>query len=154
VLSPAPTLHTLSTIAGVTVTLRKLSREETLRSFTRRGQTDVSEYLAGLRALQVGDSAEIALDGLSSRAVKRRLGLAATQVGYRLKWAQARVNGDDRLYFRVLPATAGSIGRAGRRTRPPVAQPEAPMPETSNHAVATSSPAPTRARRQRVAKTS
>jgi hypothetical protein len=143
----------LSTIAGVAVTLRKLSREETARSFARRGLADVSEYAAALRALQVGDSAEIALDGLSSRAAKRRLGLAATQVGYRLKWASARV--DDRLYFRVLPATASPArAESRRRTRPPVGQPEPPISETSNQPAATSAPAPPRARRRRVAKTS
>ena len=136
------------------VTLRKLSREETTRAFARRGQTDVSEYVAALHALQIGDSAEIALAGLSSRAVKRRLGLAATQVGYRLKWATIRV--DDRLYFRVMPTTTGSTGRAesSRRARPPLGQREAPIPESSNQRAATSSSAPARARRRRVAKTS
>jgi hypothetical protein len=138
----------------VTVTLRKLSREETAQAFARRGQTDVSEYVAALRALRVGDSAEIALDGLSRSSAKRRLGLAATQVGYRLKWAPAR--GDNRLYFRVLPAIAGSTSRAeGRQpTRPAMSQPMALISETSNQPFATSSPAPARARRRRVAKTS
>jgi hypothetical protein len=120
----------LSTITGVTtVTLRKLSREEAARAFARRGQTDVSEYVAALHALKIGESAEIALDGLSSRAVKRRLGLAATQVGYRLKWATIGV--DDRLYFRVMPATTGSTGRAvsRRRTRPQLADPKRRSPK-------------------------
>lgn len=146
-------MHALSTIADVTVTLRKLSTEETARAFARRGQTDVLEYVTALRALQAGDSAEIALDGLSSRAAKRRLGIAAAQVGYRLKWASARA--DDRLYFRVLLATAGAArAKNGRRTRPPVVPPEAPISETSNQPVVSSSSAPARARRRRVARTS
>jgi len=141
--------HALSTIAGVTVTLRKLSDEETRRAFTQRGQTDVSEYVAAIRALQVGDSAELTLDGLSSRAAKRRLGLAAAQVGYRLKWATARA--DDRLYFQVLPATASPVGRAGsgRRTRRRVEQPAAPIPAAPSQPAATSAPAPPRPRRRR-----
>ena len=107
----------------MTVTLRKLSREEAAHVFPRRVQTDVSEYAAALRALQIGDSAEFELDGLSSRAAKRRLGLTATHLGYRLKWAPAKL--DDRLYFRVLAATASPAGRARsrRRNRPPVGQP-------------------------------
>jgi hypothetical protein len=149
-----PVVHALSTIAGVTLTLRKLSREETARAFARRGQTDVSEYVAALRALQVGDSAEIALNGLSSGSAKRRLSIAATQVGYRLKWAPAQ--GDDRLYFRVLPAAASPAGRvrSGRPTRPPVAQPATSTPANSDQPVATPAPAPARAYRRRVAKTS
>ncbi len=144
----------LSMMAGVTVTLRKLSHEEAARAFPRRGQVDLWEYAAALRALQIGDSAELALDSLSSRAAKRRLGLAATQVGYRLKWASARV--DDRLYFRVLPATARRAGRAGneQRRRSPMGQPEAPIPATSPPPAANSAPAPPRARRRRVATTS
>jgi hypothetical protein len=118
-----PAVHALGTIAGVTLTLRKLSREETARAFARRGQTDVSEYVAALRILHVGDSAEIALDGLSNRAVKRRLGQAPTQVGYRLTWASARV--DDRLYFRVLLAASPTRAIRSRRGGPPPGQPEA-----------------------------
>jgi len=142
--------------ADVTVTLRKLSREEAERSFARRGQTNVSEYATALRVLQVGDSAELELGGLSSRAAKRRLGLAATHLGYRLKWASAWV--DDRLYFRVLPATASPAGRAGsrRRSRSSVGQPvEAPIPvATTETAAAASAPAPKRARRRRTARAS
>jgi hypothetical protein len=147
-----PAVHALGTIAGVTLTLRKLSREETARAFARRGQTDVSEYVAALRALQIGDSAEIALEGLSSGSAKRRLSIAATQVGYQLKWAPAQ--DDDRLYFRVLPAAAIPAGRirSGRPTRSPVAQPATPTPATSDQPAAT--PAPARARRRRAARTS
>jgi len=139
-------------MTGVTVTLRKLRQEEAARAFPRSGQTDVSEYAAALRALKIGDSAEFALDGLSSRAAKRRFGLAATQVGYLLKWASTTV--DDRLYFRVLVATA-SPARAERRqrTRSPARKPEAPTVAPSPPA-ATSPAVPTRPRRRRAVRTS
>jgi len=135
----------------VTVTLRKLSREEAARTFPRRGQMDVSEYAAALLPLQVGDSAEFELDGLSSRAAKRRLGLAGTHLGYRLKWAPTTV--DDRLYFQLLPTTVSAVGRAGngRRTRYRVKQPTAPITVPSSKPAGTSAPAPPRARRRRVA---
>ena len=138
----------------MTVTLRKLSREEAARTFPRRGQMDVSEYTAALHALQVGDSAELTLDGLSSRAAKRRLGLAATLVGYRLKWATAR--DDDRLYFQVLPATASPAGRAksSRRARHRTDQPAAPIAVATTQPAATSAPPPPPIRRRRVARTS
>jgi len=129
-------------MAGVTVTLRKLRQEEAARSFPRRGQIDVSEYAAALRALKIGDSAEFALDGLSNRAAKRRFGLAATQVGYRLKWASTTV--DDRLYFRVLVAIASPAGAERRqRTRPPPRKPEAPTvaPQSTCRHFADSQPA-------------
>jgi len=122
-------------MASVTVTLRKLRQEEAARAFPRRGQMDASQHAAALRALTIGDSAEFALDGLSNRAVKRRFGLAATQVGCRLKWASTTV--DDRLYRRVLVATA-SPARAERsqRTRSPARQPEAPTVAPSQPAAA------------------
>ena len=68
------------------------------------------------RALELapGDVAEFGLDGLSNRAGKRRLGQAAGQLGYRLKWSRA--GAADALYFQVLPAK-GSTTTNGRRAR-------------------------------------
>jgi hypothetical protein len=135
----------------VTVALRKLSREEAVRAFPRRGQIDVSEYVAALQTLQVGDSAEIELGELTSRAAKRRLGQAAQQVGYRLKWAPATF--DDRLYFQVLPTIVRSAGRPenGRRSRPRAAQLETPITISATPPTATPAMTPPRARRRRPA---
>jgi hypothetical protein len=43
----------------------------------------------------------VALNGLSSRALKRRLGQAAAQLGVHLKWARAA--SPTGLYFQVTP---------------------------------------------------
>ena len=59
------------------VQLRKLPPDEAAKVFPKRGQMDLSEYSAALREFQPGDSAEVVLQELSSRALKRRLGQAA-----------------------------------------------------------------------------
>jgi hypothetical protein len=68
-------------MADVPVRLRKLSQDEAARAFPRRGQMDLSEYTEALRGLQVGESAELDLGGLSSRAAKRRLGRPGRNAG-------------------------------------------------------------------------
>ncbi|HTD79456.1 MAG TPA: hypothetical protein VK898_17585 [Chloroflexota bacterium] len=105
------------------ITLRKLSSDEAAQAFPKRGQMDLSDYTTALQRLEPGDTAEFQLNGLSSRAAKRRLGQAAGNLGYRLKWA--RTNASDRLYFQVL-GTASP--RARRRSGGRTASPEAPQP--------------------------
>jgi hypothetical protein len=112
------------------VKLRKLAPDEAQRAFPRRGQQDLSDYLAALRELQAGEAAAIERAGLSDRAIKRRLGSAANQLGYRLRWA--RQSSPETLYFQVVaaPAAKPPDRRHRRRTRPPSPAPEpAPAPE-------------------------
>ena len=103
------------------VQIRKLSAEEAAKVFPKRGQMDLSEYAGALAQLQPGDAAEIELGGLSSRALKRRLGQAAKQTGYSLKWA--RDTGGGALRFQVREArgattqTRARNGRRGRRRK-------------------------------------
>lgn len=84
------------------LTIRKLPSQQADQVFPKRGQMDLAEYVDALRTLQPGDAAAIDLQGVSSRALKRRLGQAASQAGYRLKWARA--SSDEAIYFQVLPA--------------------------------------------------
>jgi hypothetical protein len=106
-------------ITIVPVAIRKLAPDEAAKVFPKRGQMDLSEYVDGLRELQPGDAAEIELGGLSSRALKRRLGQAAKQTGYSLKWA--RDGGTGALRFQVREAKGSQPkarnGRRGRRRR-------------------------------------
>ncbi len=120
------------------VRLRKLPPEETQRVFPHRGQQDLSEYVAALRDVQPGEAAGIEREGLSERAIKRRLGLAAKQLGYRLKWA--RQSGPEALYFQVIgtPPTRATNGRQRRR-----AERSAPAPPSEL------APEPTAARARR-----
>ena len=103
------------------VAIRKLTPEEATRAFPLRRQQDLSEYLTALRQLRPGESAEAALDGLSSRALKRRFSQAAAQLGFRLKWA--RTPSQSGVYVQVLPgrtppsSAARRPGAAGRRSR-------------------------------------
>jgi hypothetical protein len=85
----------------VTVNLRKLAPEEAQRVFPRRGHQDLSEYVAALRALHPGEAAGIEREGVPDRAIKRRLSMAAKQLGYRLKWG--RHSDAEMLYFRSSP---------------------------------------------------
>ena len=112
------------------ISIRKLAPEEAQRVFPRRGQQDLSEYVAALREIQPGEAASIDRQGLSDRAIKRRLGQAARSLGYRLKWS--RQSGPSGLYFQVVgtPPTKATNGRRRRRTAAaeaaPVAEPAAP----------------------------
>ena len=82
--------------------IRKLSQDEAVRAFPRRGQMDLSEYVEAVRALQPGDTAAMDLGDLTTRAAKRRLGQAAAQLGRRLRWALSTDSGV--VYFQVLAA--------------------------------------------------
>jgi hypothetical protein len=129
----------------VTVTLRKLAPDEAQRVFPRRGQQDLSEYVAALRDLHPGEAAGIDRAGVSERALKRRLSLAAKQLGYRLRWgrqADATV-----LYFRVsaTPPTKASTGRRRRSAQVPT-----PAPATTR-APESTAPQARRGRRHRAA---
>ena len=98
------------------VHIRKLASDEAAKVFPKRGQMDLSEYVEALRGLQPGDAAEIDLGGLSSRALKRRLGQAAKHTGYSLKWA--RDSGGTVLRFQVREMRGvGPKPRNGRRGR-------------------------------------
>src|SRR5919201_777485 len=113
------------------VTIRKLSAEEAQRAFPRRGQQDLSEYVDALRGLGPGEAASIDRQGLTDRAVKRRVGQAANTLGYRLKWS--RQSGENVLYFQVVSGQAARAanGRRRRRSAPaetPVAAPAAAAP--------------------------
>src|SRR5207253_2947558 len=103
----------------VPVQIRKLSSDEAAKVFPKRGQMDLSEYADALRELSPGDAAEIEIGPLSSRALKRRLGQAAKQTGYSLKWA--RDGGGGVLRFQVREArgtqTKAGTSRARRRQR-------------------------------------
>ena len=106
------------------VQIRKLAPEEAAKVFPKRGQMDLSAYADALRELQPGDAAEIELGGLSSRALKRRLGQAAKQSGYSLKWARDTGGGALRFQVRETRASAGTAvaarpknGRRGRRRK-------------------------------------
>jgi len=103
----------------VPVQIRKLSSDEAAKVFPKRGQMDLSEYTDALGELQPGDAAEIELGSLSSRALKRRLGQAAKQTGYSLKWARDGGTGVLRFQVREARGTQPKArnGRRGRRRR-------------------------------------
>jgi hypothetical protein len=107
----------------VPVQIRKLAPDEAAKVFPKRGQMDLSEYADALREFSPGDAAEIELGGLTSRALKRRLGQAAKQTGLSLKWA--RDSGGGVLRFQVREARTAQArarnGRRGRRRRAEVA---------------------------------
>ena len=98
------------------ISIRKLAPEEVQRVFPRRGQQDLSEYVAALREIEPGEAASIDRQGLSDRAIKRRLGQAARSLGYRMKWS--RQSSADELYFQLVgtPPARATNGRRRRRT--------------------------------------
>jgi hypothetical protein len=65
----------------VPLQIRKLSQDEAAEAFPRRSQMDRSEHVEAVSALQPGDTAAMDLGDLTTRAVKRRMGQAAAQLG-------------------------------------------------------------------------
>ena len=74
---------------------------------------DVREYADALRELRAGDAVAVSVDDLSSSALKRRFGLAARQLGYRITWARQAGNGE--LYLRVVQVPVDGTSWRGRR---------------------------------------
>ena len=137
------------------VSIRKLAPEETERVFPQRRQQDVSEYVDALRGLAPGEVAAIERQGLADRAVKRRLGQAATALGYRVKWS--RHSSSEQMYFQVLRTgpTKETNGRRRRRSAPPARSEPTPTstrgrrPRSAPEASAPQLPTPGPARRGR-----
>ena len=86
---------------------------------------DLSEYVQALGSLQPGDAGAMDLGRLSTRAAKRRLGQAAGQLGWRLRWANT--SDGNVIYFQVLPGS----GRGGTPSRSePESRPRRGRPRT------------------------
>ena len=98
--------------------IRKLGPDETARTFPARRHLDLGEYTAALRDLRAGDAAAVALHDLSSRGLKRRLSLAAKELGYRITWSKQAGAGE--VYLRVVQVpvdgTRWTRRRPARRT--------------------------------------
>ena len=91
--------------------IRKLNEDDAAKAFPRHGQMDLSEYVEAVGDLQPGDTAAMDLGDLTTRAAKRRLGQAATQLGRRLRWARG-----NRYGRRLLPGAGGrSAAQSGVR---------------------------------------
>jgi hypothetical protein len=97
------------------IAIRKLDAEEVARAFPRRGQVYVRDYADALSQLRAGDAIAVMLSDLSSRAVKRRFGLAAKQLGYRIAWARQVSEGE--LYLRVAQVPVDGTTWRGRRRK-------------------------------------
>jgi hypothetical protein len=123
----------------------QLAPEEAQRVFPRRGHQDLSEYVAALRDLHPGEAGAIERAGVSERALKRRLSLAAKQLGYRLTWG--RQADAEMLYFQVIatPPTRASSGRRRRSAQVPTPAP------TTTRAPESTAPQARRGRRHRAA---
>ncbi len=99
------------------VQIRKLAPEEAAKAFPRRGQMDLSEYIDALRALRPGEAAEVDLGGLSTRALKRRIGQAAKQLGFALRWSRESSGNSLRFQVREAGQPKPRNGRRGRRKK-------------------------------------
>jgi hypothetical protein len=113
--------------------VRSLSDEEVTRMFPQRGQMDLSEYEAIFDGAEPGKGFEVSNEGMSSRALKRRLGQAVKQAlgsGYSLRYKKA-------------PQDATTLAFVVK------APPAPPVNAETNHVNGETLP-PTRRRRRRV----
>ena len=94
--------------------IRTLEPDETARTFPARQQMDLSEYTEALRELRAGDTAAVALQDLSRRSLKRRLNLAAKELGYRVSWSKQA--GEGEVYLRVVQVPVDGTRWTRRRT--------------------------------------
>jgi hypothetical protein len=101
------------------ITLRKLTGDDAGRYFpSSRGSAslDISEYVEALRGLGAGDIAEVEPGEVTDRATKRRLTMAAKELGLTLQWSK-QLMGDGSIGFRVKTA-ANPVTTPKRRGRP------------------------------------
>lgn len=90
--------------------IRRLETEEVRKRFPKRGQMNLTEYVELLRDVQPNDAMEIELPSNSTpRALKRRFGTAAREIGFRLQWERNPPEG--RLAFRVRPPLPTGDGK-------------------------------------------
>jgi hypothetical protein len=96
------------------IAIRKLSAEESAKFFRPRGQAqDLGDYMDALSELEPSDVAELSADGVTTRALKRRLTGAANQLGIKLKYAKDTAGG---VRFRVEQAATGKKRGRPRKT--------------------------------------
>jgi hypothetical protein len=110
-----PTTCRSDTLQNMPIAVRKLTQDEAARTFPRRGQNrDLSDYLEALSQLETGDAAEVSEEGVSTRALKRRMTQSAKQLGVTLKYARDTEGG---VRFRILERQVAQPGLR-RRGRP------------------------------------
>lgn len=63
---------------------------------------DITEYVDALKTIDPGEAGEVELNGHTRRALKRRLGMAAKELGHALKWA--RIEDEEVMVFQVRNA--------------------------------------------------
>ncbi len=98
------------------VQLRTLSSDEMVSAFPKRGHIDLTDYVDALSQINTGEAAEVELNGLSRRSLKRRIGMAARQIGVAIKWA--RTSDEDRaMVFQVKEAQKAAAKARASRTR-------------------------------------
>lgn len=98
------------------VNIRPLPASEAANLFPKRGGLDIAEYVQALEQFDIGDAAAVEVDGLSTRAIKRRMGSAAKQLGLSLKWTKF-VEGDEIMKFQVRQIPTTRQPRARRNSR-------------------------------------
>jgi type IV secretory pathway VirB4 component len=77
----------------------KLSKEEVERITQRKPRIDISEYVNYLETLNPGEWGAVTLEeGETGRAIKRRLTIAAKQLGKNLRYRRSE---DNRIIFTV-----------------------------------------------------
>jgi hypothetical protein len=84
------------------ITIRKVTGENAQRYFPAWGERglDLTDYLEALRGLAFGDIAEVEPGNVTARATKRRLTMAARQLGMTLQWSRQLMGGRS-IAFRV-----------------------------------------------------
>jgi len=100
--------------------VRELSDDEVTRMFPQRGQMDLSEYESIFDGAYPGKGFEVSNDGMSTRALKRRLGLAvkaALGPGHTLKYKPGP-KGDASVAFVVKAPHVSDNGHAENGVSP------------------------------------
>lgn len=99
--------------------LAKVLTEDELRRSGSSVQMDLTPYLGLLETIRAQDGVGGVIrlvDGESQRAEKRRLSIAAKQLGYRLRWRKAA--DPDELRFVIAREGEPMPGARTRRTAP------------------------------------
>lgn len=100
------------------ITVRRLSDAEATQLFPQRGHMDLAEYEAIFDEAEPGQAFEVDRDGLSERALKRRLGQSVKRVLGPNAQLRYRVSTDQTtLAFKIKPAVVEGKARKARTSR-------------------------------------
>lgn len=86
----------------MSVSIRRLSTDEVEQTFRNQDGVDLTPYVQAVQEVGLDGAAEVPINGLTPRTVRRRFNKAARSLGFRLRWA-TNPDAESTILFMVQP---------------------------------------------------